>query len=203
MSVKDRKPLVLDGDGTAWERQAGETAGQFAMFQKWLDLPHRSPQDLAKVLDKSVAYLTQCAWAGRWRDRAERYDVHQVEIERARRRVERRKIEDQHLVLARAFLVKSAEALKLLDPADMKPIDIVRMVEAAAKLQRAVLDMPESTLAVTGQGGGPVALSVVGPMSETARVSRLGSIAAELARRAGHDVDPSAFDAFLGDSAAG
>lgn len=206
MGVKDRAPLVMDDDGThPWDRQSREAPGQFDMFSDYLEMTTRSAPALAKYLGKSVAYVSQCAWAGRWRDRAEQRDAFNRAERAATLEAERIAVQDQYLVLSRAMLAKAGEAIEILDPADMKAGDIARLVEAAAKLQRVVLDMPDQTVAVMGKAGAPpVALSVVTPLSEAQRVSRLSSIAAELARRSGQDgVDPTAFDAFLGDTAAG
>ncbi|MFI7278434.1 hypothetical protein [Streptomyces sp. NPDC049879] len=203
MSAKDRKPLVFDEDGRdPWERQSREAAGQFDMFERYADMPRRSAPALARELGKSIAYVTQCAWAGRWRDRAEKRDTARAEERAARLSKARDDMVDQHLALSRRMLAKAAQAIQALRPEDMKPTEIARMVEVATKIQRTALDMPDTTVAVTGRAGGPVALSVV-PKSESERLARLGEISAELARRAGRgDVDPAAFDAYLGDPAA-
>jgi hypothetical protein len=202
MTRKDRQPLVLDEDGRdPWDQQAKESATQYAMFARYADMPVRSAPALARELGKSVAYVTQCAWAGRWRDRAEQRDAARAKERAARLRAESEKVVDGWLAVARAMLGKAAAGLQALDASTLKPGDIARMVDTAAKIQRAALDMPDTTVAVTGKpGGGPV-LSVV-PRSEGERVARLAQVSAELARRTGQ-VDPSVFDVYLGGTGTG
>lgn len=205
---KERRPLVFDTDGRhPWDRQSKEAPAQFEMFELYAEMPalqvpgdptpRRSAATLARQLGKSVAYVSQCAWAGRWSDRAAQRDAHEAAQRRAKRAADREAMVDTHLALSRRMLAKAATAIQGLDPSDMKPGEIARVVETAAKIQRAALELPDSTVTVTGQGGGPVAVSMV-PASEAERLARLGDIAAELARRAGQgDVDPAAYDAFL------
>ncbi|MFJ4960244.1 hypothetical protein [Streptomyces sp. NPDC088739] len=202
MSRKDRRPLVLDEDGRdPWDQQTKESATQYGMFVRYADMPVRSAPSLARALGKSVAYVTQCAWAGRWRDRAEKRDAARAVERAARMRAESERVVDQWLALARGMLAKSAAALQSLRPEDMKPGEIARMVETATKIQRAALDMPDTTVALTGRPGAGPLLSVV-PRSEGERVERLAKVAAELTRRGG-DVDPAVFDVFLGSTGTG
>lgn len=204
MTRKDRKPIVFDEDGREpWDQQSRESQAQYDLFTEYAAMPRRSVPALARSKGKSVAYLTQCAWAGRWRDRAEQRDRAEAEEREARRRVQRDQMLDQHLALARRMLAKCVAAVNALRPEDMKPTDISRMVDVATKLHRAALDIPDTTVAVTGQGGGPVAVSLGVPRSEGERVGRLVDVAAELARRAGGQVDPSVFDALLADTGTG
>jgi hypothetical protein len=197
VTVKNRTPLVLDDDGTEpWERQRRESGEQFRMFQAYLEMPRRSAPALARQLGKSPAYLTQCMWAGRWRDRAEAYDADRQEKRAAQLARQREEVVDRHLDVAARMLDAAEAALGFMDPEKMKAADVARLVDVAVKIQRTALDMPTNQVEVSGKPGSPAVLSLV-PRSEGERVSRMSHLAAELARRSGHDIGPDAFDAFL------
>lgn len=206
-AAKNRRPLVLDTDGRhPWEKQSKEPQAQFEMFELYAAMPalqtkddpapRRSAATLARQMGKSVAYVTQCAWAGHWVTRAEQRDAYQRAEREARLRRSVEQMVDSHLAVGRGMLAKAATAIQGLVPGELKPGEIARLVETAAKIQRAALDLPDSTVTVTGKDGGPVAVTV--PSTEAGRLSRLGEIAAELARRATQGaVEADAYDAFL------
>ena len=90
----------------------------------------------------------------------------------------------RHRKLASGLMVKAVERLKGLQPAEMTPLDVVRFVRQAAELERASLGEPERTVAVSGPGGGPVAVDDFSQYSPEERRARLEQIATELGRRA-------------------
>ncbi len=124
-----------------WERQPGETTKAFEAFCIYRDLGvDRSLAKVAEQLKKSGTLMGRWSGTYDWVNRAAAWDNEQDRIERETAEKERIKaiksMRKRHAGLASAMLVKAATALQQLQPDEITPNEISRMVDVASKLER-------------------------------------------------------------------
>jgi len=78
----------------------------------------------------------------RWYERAQAYDDY---IEKKKREENEKAIlemAERHVKLAMAFLLKIAQALQQIDPAQLSPADMAKWLDVATKLERLSRGVP-------------------------------------------------------------
>lgn len=124
-----------------WERQESETSKAYEAFCEYRDMgPQRSLSKVAEKLQKSETLMGRWSGQNKWVERAAKWDDEQERIEREIAQKEQAKeirdMRKRHADLAKAMLIKSAKALARIPDDEVKPADVSRMVDVAAKLER-------------------------------------------------------------------
>lgn len=140
-------------DALPWQRQAGESAAHFKLFQAYLELGWgRDTVGVAEVTKRSYDHVRRVAKACGWSDRADAFDNHLLEqfadkwIERSLKSFER----DEALL--RQVRVKCLEAVRNLDTKAPKFGDVARLVDVLLRQSRALYGTPVQTLAGADAG---------------------------------------------------
>lgn len=133
--------LELEVDGGVWERQEGESTKDYAAFRIYRDLPplQRKLSTVAQRAEISERQARQLANEWNWRGRVEEWDdlVHQTED---RERLEAiRQMHQLHRAAGRSVMNKALQALQMLQPEQMSPGTIARMIQLGATLERDTL----------------------------------------------------------------
>lgn len=124
-----------------WERQPKETSQASEAFIEYRDMGReRSVRAVAQRLGKSATLISRWSSQHEWVKRAAAWDAEQDRKEREAAEAQRIKdiiaMRKRHADLANAMLIKAARALNRTKEEDIKPADISRMTEVAAKLER-------------------------------------------------------------------
>lgn len=124
-----------------WERQQNETSKAYESFCIYRDMgPSRSLSKVAEKQQKSGSLIGKWSRENKWVERAAKWDDEQERIEREIAQKEQakeiREMRKRHADLAKAMLIKSAKALARIPDDEVKPGDVSRMVDVAAKLER-------------------------------------------------------------------
>ena len=125
-----------------WERQKGESGPAFQAFCFYRDLLYQEEptgRSLAKVgakLGKSVTLMERWSTAHEWVERCREYDNEIQREELEARKVAVKKMQQEHIRLARKMTEKAKKALEELSTMNMKPQDITAMMKAGADLER-------------------------------------------------------------------
>lgn len=124
-----------------WDRRENETTKAYEAFCIYRDMGRE--RSLAKVSEKqqkSGSLIGRWSREHGWVDRAAQWDDEQERIEREIAQKEQVKaIKDmrkRHADVAHAMILKAAKALARIPEDEIKPQDISRMVDVAAKLER-------------------------------------------------------------------
>lgn len=161
MTVRELKPLVLDPDLDPWERQPTETVLRFNQFAGYRDLGRtRTLRKVADTLTLSAAYLRSVSAAMLWVERAAAFDRHRDELHQQAWLEQRRKAADNDARLLDTAVGKVARRLQALDPNELGPAELIRMLDVAIRHRRALFGDPEVTVAVTGPGGDPLTVQL-------------------------------------------
>ncbi|MGN0489348.1 MAG: hypothetical protein ACI4HO_08815 [Ruminococcus sp.] len=134
-----------------WERQPGETVGDYKKFCVYRDMgagsaditERRSLQKAADVIKCRKKRLEPLSKEFRWVERAEAYDVHLEKIQRQKHEAEIEKMKEGHAKLAQELVKKAALRLLTIPEDEIKAADVVRMFETGVKIER--LSRGEST----------------------------------------------------------
>lgn len=189
-SKKKNERINLSDDREPWHQQPGESSLTYSRFQTFLELgPTRDLFQVREIMNatsvrqlKSVAQLRNDQYLGRWIERAQAFDNHELNKERARLVKRRTDMLNRHIKLAGGLHAKAIQALSSINASTLTPTEIARFVATAADLERKAIGEPER-IAVTGATGGPVAVEDFSRYTPEERNARLADIAAELARR--------------------
>lgn len=126
----------------AWERRKGESGAAFQAFCLYRDLPYseeptsRSLSKVGQRLGKSTALMARWSTAHEWVERCREYDNEIQREELEARKVAVKKMQQEHIRLARKMTEKAKKALEELSIMNMKPQDITAMMKAGADLER-------------------------------------------------------------------
>lgn len=136
-----------------WERMPGESARAYAAFCIYRDLgPQRSIAAVAERLPgvraPRRAKRPLERWSSRWNwvERARAWDEEQERLARQEKARAVREMCERHARIAVAMLQKAVERLRSLNPEDLEPLDVVKFIVEAAKLERLARGEPEQTL---------------------------------------------------------
>ncbi|MFF3063015.1 hypothetical protein ACFVQ3_00520 [Oerskovia sp. NPDC057915] len=168
-----------------WDRRTGETSPAFAAFRAYLLLgPSRS---LAKVGQESGGTRSQLErWSSRWSwvVRTRRWDEEQARIEdtawRERARTHGRRQADA----AAQVLDRLVGAFDQIDWTELAPLDAVRALDLAAKVESRAFGVPDPARAlhISAPDGGPVAVAFT-DLTDEQRAERMDALVREVQRR--------------------
>lgn len=178
--------LKLDPALDPWERQPGESALRYAQFCTYRDMGRtRTLRKSAKSLTKNDRYVRDVAVALKWRERAEAYDRHMDRLYDASWLEERRKAAETDAKILGASIGKLAQRLATLNAAELSPGDFIRLMDVAMRHRRTLFGDPTETIAITGQGGNPLAVQLAefAQLPADQRRVRLADLAASVNRR--------------------
>lgn len=178
--------IVLDPDLDAWDRQPTETTRRYAQFRAYLDTGRgRTLRKVAETLTRSAGYVRQVAAAYRWVERAEAFDRHRDVLDEKVWLEKRRQAAERDSQLLNAAVGTIARRLGTLQPDDLEPADLIRMLDVVMRHRRGLFGDPGLTVAVTGPGGDPLAVQVaeLAAMTPDQRRDAIATLAAAVARR--------------------
>jgi len=123
---------------SAWDRQPQETARQFARFATYRDLHplHRSLAEVGRLSGVSNAYLERLSGRNNWVPRVDAYDAEQDRQDQAQRSRRIREMNCRHAEIAGIALDKVKTRLLSIDPDTLRPTEVARLLEIAAKAER-------------------------------------------------------------------
>ncbi|MFC8885647.1 hypothetical protein ACFT54_10110 [Streptomyces cinereoruber] len=179
-------PITLDPSLDPWERQPGESPRKHGQFTTYRDLGRaRTLTKAAETLTIAYGHVKNVASEFRWRERAEAYDRHLDRLYEATWLEERRKAAETDAKILGAAIGKLAQRLSTLNPSDLSNGDAIRLMDVAMRHRRVLFGDPTETIAVTGQGGNPLAVQLAefAQMPEEQRRVRLSHLAASVERR--------------------
>ncbi|MGW1989592.1 hypothetical protein [Embleya sp. NPDC001921] len=179
-------PLRLDPALDPWERQPGESARRHGQFMTYRDLGRaRTLVKAAETLTLAPGHVRNVAAESRWRDRAEAWDRHLDRLYEATWLEERRRAAETDAKILGAAIGKLAQRLGTLNAAELSPGDFIRLMDVAMRHRRTLFGDPTATIAITGQGGNPLAaqLAEFAQMPEEQRRVRLAELTASVTRR--------------------
>ncbi|MEV5606398.1 hypothetical protein AB0L33_33700 [Streptomyces sp. NPDC052299] len=158
--------LTLDPALDPWERQPKESARKYGQFTTYRDLGR------ARTLAKAA-------------ERVEAYDRHLDRLYEATWLEERRKAAESDAKILGAAIGKLAQRLGTLRAEELSASDFIRLMDVAMRHRRVLFGDPTETIAVTGQGGNPLAVQLAefAQMPEEQRRVRLADLAASVNRR--------------------
>ncbi|MEU7093009.1 hypothetical protein [Kitasatospora aureofaciens] len=121
----------------------------------------------------------------RWRERVEAYDRHLDRLYEATWLEERRRAAEADAKILGAAIGKLAQRLGTLRADDLSPGDFIRLMDVAMRHRRVLFGDPTETIAITGQGGNPLAAQIAefARMPEDQRRAELADLAAAVNRR--------------------
>jgi hypothetical protein len=162
MSTVDLPTLSLDPDLDQWDRHpAGETVYRYSQFRVYLDQGRgRTLRKVAETLTRNTAYVRAVSAAYRWVERAEAWDRYRDDLHEKAWLEERRKAAENDAKLLGAVVGKVAQRLQTLQPEDLEPADLIRLLDVAMRHRRGLFGDPTTTVAVTGAGGDPLTVQL-------------------------------------------
>ncbi|WP_454728538.1 hypothetical protein [Cellulosimicrobium protaetiae] len=168
-----------------WDRQPEETPRAFDAFRAYALLgPSRS---LAKVGQEWGGKRTQLErWSSRWAwvARARAWDDEQARVEDRAWRERARTHARRHADAAASVLARLVDALDRVDWSGSSPLDLVRALDLASKVECRALGAPAQAQPVTlsGPDGQPLAVTF-GAMTDEQRAERLDVLIREAEKR--------------------
>lgn len=96
----------------------------------------RSLPKLAKELGKNRKNIEKWSAEDKWQARCEAYDRY-LDAQATAKRIEGiAEMNKRHINVAEQILEKAAEGLKYIEPDEIRPSDVAKLVDTAAKLER-------------------------------------------------------------------
>lgn len=178
--------LTLDPSLDPWERQPGESARKHGQFATYRDLGRaRTLAKAAESLTLAHGHVRNTASENRWRERVEAWDRHLDLLYEATWLEERRKAAESDAKILGAAIGKLAQRLSTLRAEELSPGDFIRLMDVAMRHRRVLFGDPTETIAVTGQGGNPLAVQLAefAQLPAEQRRVRLADLAASVNRR--------------------
>jgi len=117
-----------------WEQQPGESDEEYVLLQHYLELGlKRNIGQVARTTGVKPEKVLSTAAAWNWRERAEAYDAHLLEVLRASAALALLEIQQDAISTARLILTKIRDAIDT-GVEITSPMHILRLVEAASRL---------------------------------------------------------------------
>lgn len=179
-------PITLSPSLDPWERQQGETVRRHGQFVTYRDLGRaRTLAKAAESLTLAYGHVKNTAAEFRWRERVEAWDRHLDRLYEATWLEERRKAAESDAKILGAAIGKLAQRLGTLRAEELSAGDFIRLMDVAMRHRRVLFGDPTETIAVTGQGGNPLAVQLAefAQMPEELRRVRLADLAEAVNRR--------------------
>jgi hypothetical protein len=128
--------VVVNGERQPWDRRDGETSKGYAAFRQFRD---QGP--LRTLGDVPGSHITISRWSSRWdwSARATAWDDAAHMADDARRLEAIRTMHDTHQRAGRAAMGKALAALQRMEPEDIPPYAIAKLLELGARLERDTL----------------------------------------------------------------
>jgi hypothetical protein len=120
-----------------WEKQEGETAQDFRMFETYRDAdPKISTAEVARRYKKSTETAGKVCHAKKWVERRDAFADHigKLTVDELERGIP--KMRKLHVDIARTMYLKALEALKSTPANKLTPQNISQMIDIGAKLER-------------------------------------------------------------------
>lgn len=164
-------PAPLDYTRDLWLQQPGESKTAYEQFKAYREADPR------RVRDQPSGFHNSVRWS--WQERVKAWDNHLAEQEAERLIRYRVDMNERHRTVGRLAMGRAAQWLQTLtqDKIErMRPGEVVRMLEVAAKLERDASrgDLPDVTVGLTAN---------VVDMTAKATDARLDELIREVARR--------------------
>lgn len=179
-------PITLAPTLDPWERQPAESARKHGQLITYRDLGRaRTLAKAAEKLTLAHGHVRNLAAQYRWRERSEAWDRHLDRLYEATWLEERRKAAESDAKILGAAIGKLAQRLGTLRAEDLSPGDFIRLMDVAMRHRRVLFGDPTETIAVTGQGGNPLAVQLAefAQMPAEQRRVRIEELAAAVQRR--------------------
>jgi hypothetical protein len=154
--------LDLDPEVDPWERQQpGETPRRFSQFCVYRDAGRgRTLRKAAETLTRHPVYVRAISTAYRWVERAEAWDRHRDAQHDKVWLDARRDAAARDAVLLNSAARTVADRVATLDPAELAPHELIRLLDVVLKHRRALYGDPAATIALTGPGGDPLTVQL-------------------------------------------
>jgi hypothetical protein len=190
-----KKPIELDHRRSPWERQPGEPARQYARLAVYLELgPARTMAQAAEILSAtgdpvSHAATRSTASTYRWVERAAAHDQEQRRLHAERMHQQRREMTDRYARLGRRLTDLVEQALRLVQPVDLRPTELARLAEVACKIEHTALSEPVQPITyapgslITGDELVDGRVQEFAGLPPEKRLARMRELAASLERR--------------------
>jgi hypothetical protein len=129
-----------------WHQQPGESSKAFAAFcaYKNLDPSERSISTVVSDLGKSRSTIGGWSSTWNWVERVEEWDQEEDRRLSLSRIEQKRKMDEEHLRIARAARNKAVRALAEVDPSDFTPKDVLSWLDTCLRLERLIVGEPET-----------------------------------------------------------
>ncbi|MFB7113467.1 hypothetical protein [Streptomyces sp. NPDC056291] len=180
------KQIILSPTLDPWERQPGESTRKHGQYMTYRDLGRaRTLAKTAERLTLAHGHVRNVAAEYRWRERAEAWDRHLDRLYEATWIEERRKAAETDAKMLGAVIGKLAQRLGTLRAEELSPTNFLQLLDVALKHRRVLFGDPTETIALTGQGGNPLAVQLqeFAQMPPEQRRVRLSELAATVTRR--------------------
>lgn len=185
MTTADQPPgndagTAQPGAPQPWEQQPGESDLMYGRFRVFRDTPAEMRQ-LKSVAQKliaddqrprkpTLASLMTVASRWRWGERARAWDAVQDAVAQAATLGVRDKIVQEHLQFARVIRARVATELECIPVGKATHTELARWLDIAVKIERQALGMDTpQRVEHTGDGGGPIHVSLDGLDADTRR----------------------------------
>lgn len=134
-------PELLEDEARAWDRMTDEPLDAYASFRIFRDL-NPLQRKLTKVaqdanISERQARVLAAKWD--WRDRVAQWDDECHRIEDVERLESIRQMHKLHRSAGRLAISKAMQALQLLEPNEITPGTVARLLELGTKLERMTL----------------------------------------------------------------
>lgn len=133
----------------SWERQPDETSRQYEAFCLYRDMgPERSILKVAREWSSGGHTSKLKEWSSKhhWVDRASAYDEHIDEIRRGRNEEAIIEMSARHADYSIQLQEKAMEALKLINPDELKPNELIKWLDIAVKIERLSRGVPTENI---------------------------------------------------------
>ncbi|MEU5452588.1 MULTISPECIES: hypothetical protein [Streptomyces] len=182
-----KPPITLTPTLDLWEQQKPrESARKHGQFITYRDLGRaRTLAKAAESLTLAHGHVRNTAAEFRWRERVQAWDQHLDRMYEATWLEERRKAAESDAKILGAAIGKLAQRLGTLRAEELSPSDFIRLMDVAMRHRRVLFGDPTETIALTGQGGSPLAvhLTEFSEMPPEQRRVRLAHLTASVDRR--------------------
>ena len=135
--VPSEKPSSA-GTPSPWSRQPNETSRQFAVFCAYRDMHplERSLVEVGRKLGVTKTYVERLSARRDWVKRAGAFDDERDRLAHSQRARRIEEMNVRHARIASTALRKVEERLEMLDADSMRPADVARLMEIAARQER-------------------------------------------------------------------
>ena len=133
----------------SWTRLPEENSRQYSAFCIFRDMgPKRSIPKVDKEWSSTGAIRRLRVWAAQnhWKERVVAYDDYIDEIKRTKNEEAILEMTARHADYSLQIQEKAIESLKLVDPGQLKPHEVIKMIETAVKIERLSRGVPTENI---------------------------------------------------------